>query len=194
MLGGAAQFPMHRSAAQGSKAGAAPPETLRGRNLCDPVRRGLAVPGESGPASLRPCLGLLTLRRELGCFANFRPASCSPSCWRLVAEPAWWTSRPDHPARLNGHQTTTTARHHVNARQARGVNTCATATLDRRSRRAFPRARAAEICSVDKAKARNMLCGADWPSRQRIRGGAHAPVGDAPRCICCARRSSSTCG
>ncbi len=57
-----------------------PPETLRLAREADAILFGAAgLPGdELGPRHLRPGLGLLTLRRELGLYANFRPAILYP--------------------------------------------------------------------------------------------------------------------
>ena len=53
-----------------------PPGTLKLAKECDAILFGsVGGPGdESGPRDKRPGLGLLTLRRELKLFANFRPA------------------------------------------------------------------------------------------------------------------------
>jgi 3-isopropylmalate dehydrogenase len=58
-----------------------PPETLQACLAADAVFLG-AVGGpsfDSFPPELRPEAGLLRLRRELGCFANLRPATCFPA-------------------------------------------------------------------------------------------------------------------
>jgi 3-isopropylmalate dehydrogenase len=57
-----------------------PPETFELAKKSDAILFGaVGGPGdESGPRHLRPGLGLLTLRRELGLFANFRPAFLFP--------------------------------------------------------------------------------------------------------------------
>ena len=57
-----------------------PPDTLRLAREADAILFGAAgLPGdELGPRHLRPGLGLLTLRRELALFANFRPAFLYP--------------------------------------------------------------------------------------------------------------------
>ena len=57
-----------------------PPDTLRLAQAADAILFGAAgLPGdELGPRDKRPGLGLLTLRRELQLFANFRPAFLFP--------------------------------------------------------------------------------------------------------------------
>ena len=57
-----------------------PPETFELAKRSDAILFGaVGGPGdESGPRRLRPGLGLLTLRRELKLFANFRPAFLFP--------------------------------------------------------------------------------------------------------------------
>jgi len=57
-----------------------PPATFELARKADAILFGaVGVPGdESGPRHLRPGLGLLTLRRELRLFANFRPAFLFP--------------------------------------------------------------------------------------------------------------------
>jgi 3-isopropylmalate dehydrogenase len=57
-----------------------PPDTLALAERSDAILFGaVGGPGdESGPRHLRPGLGLLTLRRKLGLFANFRPAFMFP--------------------------------------------------------------------------------------------------------------------
>ena len=57
-----------------------PPETFELAKQADAILFGaVGGPGdESGPRHLRPGLGLLTLRRELKLFANFRPAFLFP--------------------------------------------------------------------------------------------------------------------
>jgi 3-isopropylmalate dehydrogenase len=57
-----------------------PPETLKLARESDAILFGaVGTPGdESGTRTLRPGLGLLTLRRELALFANFRPAFLFP--------------------------------------------------------------------------------------------------------------------
>jgi 3-isopropylmalate dehydrogenase len=57
-----------------------PPETLALAEKSDAILFGaVGGPGdESGPRHLRPGLGLLTLRRKLSLFANFRPAFMFP--------------------------------------------------------------------------------------------------------------------
>jgi len=57
-----------------------PPATLELARRADAILFGaVGGPGdESGPRDKRPGLGLLTLRRELGLFANFRPAFLFP--------------------------------------------------------------------------------------------------------------------
>ena len=57
-----------------------PPATLELARKADAILFGaVGGPGdESGPRDKRPGLGLLTLRRELGLFANFRPAFLFP--------------------------------------------------------------------------------------------------------------------
>ena len=57
-----------------------PPETFELAKSADAILFGaVGGPGdESGPRHLRPGLGLLTLRRELKLFANFRPAFLFP--------------------------------------------------------------------------------------------------------------------
>ena len=57
-----------------------PPDTLALAQKADAILFGaVGGPGdESGPRNLRPGLGLLSLRRELGLFANFRPAFLFP--------------------------------------------------------------------------------------------------------------------
>jgi len=82
VVGGDAEF------AEGLIGGAAvkatgvplPPETFELAKKSDAILFGaVGGPGdESGPRHLRPGLGLLTLRRELELFANFRPAFLFP--------------------------------------------------------------------------------------------------------------------
>ncbi len=57
-----------------------PPETFELAKKADAILFGaVGLPGEElGPRHLRPGLGLLTLRRELKLFANFRPAFLFP--------------------------------------------------------------------------------------------------------------------
>ncbi len=57
-----------------------PDETFELAKRCDAILFGaVGGPGdESGPRNLRPGLGLLTLRRELKLYANFRPAFLFP--------------------------------------------------------------------------------------------------------------------
>ena len=57
-----------------------PPETLALARACDAILFGaVGLAGdELGPRHLRPGLGLLTLRRELKLYANFRPAFLFP--------------------------------------------------------------------------------------------------------------------
>jgi 3-isopropylmalate dehydrogenase len=57
-----------------------PPQTRELAHQCDAILFGaVGGPGdESGPRDKRPGLGLLTLRRELTLFANFRPAFLFP--------------------------------------------------------------------------------------------------------------------
>jgi 3-isopropylmalate dehydrogenase len=57
-----------------------PPATLELARKCDAILFGAAggPNDESGPREKRPGLGLLTLRRELKLFANFRPAFLFP--------------------------------------------------------------------------------------------------------------------
>src|SRR5512147_2414402 len=82
VLGGAATFSEAPIGGAGVKAAGVPlpPDTLALARAADAILFGAAgLPGdELGPRHLRPGLGLLTLRRELGLFANFRPAFLFP--------------------------------------------------------------------------------------------------------------------
>jgi 3-isopropylmalate dehydrogenase len=82
VVGSAAQFTEAPIGGAGLKAAGAPlpPATLELARKSDAILFGaVGGPGdESGPRNLRPGLGLLTLRRELGLFANFRPAFLFP--------------------------------------------------------------------------------------------------------------------
>jgi 3-isopropylmalate dehydrogenase len=82
VVGDTAAFTEAPIGAAGVKAAGVPlpPETLELARKSDAILFGaVGTPGdESGPRHLRPGLGLLTLRRELGLFANFRPAFLFP--------------------------------------------------------------------------------------------------------------------
>jgi 3-isopropylmalate dehydrogenase len=82
VVGSAAQFTEAPIGGAGLKAAGVPlpPATLELARTSDAILFGaVGGPGdESGPRNLRPGLGLLTLRRELGLFANFRPAFLFP--------------------------------------------------------------------------------------------------------------------
>ena len=82
VVGGDAQFTEGLIGGAAVKAAGAPlpPETFELAKSCDAILFGaVGGPGdESGPRHLRPGLGLLTLRRELKLFANFRPAFLFP--------------------------------------------------------------------------------------------------------------------
>ena len=82
VVGGDAQFTEGLIGGAALKAAGVPlpPETFELAKSCDAILFGaVGGPGdESGPRHLRPGLGLLTLRRELKLFANFRPAFLFP--------------------------------------------------------------------------------------------------------------------
>ncbi|MBI3375307.1 MAG: 3-isopropylmalate dehydrogenase [Betaproteobacteria bacterium] len=82
VLGNAAEFTEAPIGGEGVKAAGVPlpRATLELARRSDAILFGaVGGPGdESGPRHLRPGLGLLTLRRELGLFANFRPAFLFP--------------------------------------------------------------------------------------------------------------------
>ena len=82
LLGGEATFTEAPIGGAGVRAAGVPlpPDTLRLAREADAILFGAAgLPGdELGPRHLRPGLGLLTLRRELALFANFRPAFLYP--------------------------------------------------------------------------------------------------------------------
>ena len=82
VVGNAAQFTEAPIGGAGLKAAGVPlpPATLELARTSDAILFGaVGGPGdESGPRDMRPGLGLLTLRRELGLFANFRPAFLFP--------------------------------------------------------------------------------------------------------------------
>ena len=82
VAGGEAEFTEGLIGAAAVKAAGVPlaPETLELAKRSDAILFGaVGGPGdESGPRHLRPGLGLLTLRRELKLFANFRPAFLFP--------------------------------------------------------------------------------------------------------------------
>jgi 3-isopropylmalate dehydrogenase len=82
VLGGKAEFTEGLIGGAAVKAAGKPlpDETFDLAKKCDAILFGaVGGPGdESGPRQLRPGLGLLTLRRELKLFANFRPAFLFP--------------------------------------------------------------------------------------------------------------------
>lgn len=82
VVGGEAEFTEGLIGAAALKAAGVPlaPETFELAKRSDAILFGaVGGPGdESGPRHLRPGLGLLTLRRELKLFANFRPAFLFP--------------------------------------------------------------------------------------------------------------------
>ena len=82
VLGAQAEFTEAPIGGAGVKAAGTPlpPATFELAKQADAILFGaVGVPGdESGPRHLRPGLGLLTLRRELKLFANFRPAFLFP--------------------------------------------------------------------------------------------------------------------
>jgi 3-isopropylmalate dehydrogenase len=82
VVGGEAQFTEAPIGGAGLAAAGVPlpPATLELARKSDAILFGaVGGPGdESGPRDKRPGLGLLTLRRELGLFANFRPAFLFP--------------------------------------------------------------------------------------------------------------------
>jgi len=82
VLGDAARFEEAPIGGEGVKAAGTPlpPATLALAKAADAILFGaVGLPGdELGPRHLRPGLGLLTLRRELQLFANFRPAFLYP--------------------------------------------------------------------------------------------------------------------
>jgi 3-isopropylmalate dehydrogenase len=82
VVGGAAAFTEAPIGGEGVRAAGVPlpPETFELAKKSDAILFGAAgLPGdELGPRHLRPGLGLLTLRRELKLFANFRPAILYP--------------------------------------------------------------------------------------------------------------------
>lgn len=82
VLGSAATYTEAPIGGEGVKAAGVPlpPDTLALARESDAILFGaVGIPGdELGPRHLRPGLGLLTLRRELKLFANFRPAILYP--------------------------------------------------------------------------------------------------------------------
>jgi len=82
VLGGTARFTEAPIGGEGVKAAGVPlpPDTLALARSADAILFGAAgIAGdELGPRHLRPGLGLLTLRRELKLYANFRPAVLYP--------------------------------------------------------------------------------------------------------------------
>ncbi|MGQ0511345.1 MAG: 3-isopropylmalate dehydrogenase [Betaproteobacteria bacterium] len=82
VLGTQAEFTEAPIGGAGVKAAGTPlpPTTFELAKQADAILFGaVGIPGdESGPRHLRPGLGLLTLRRELKLFANFRPAFLFP--------------------------------------------------------------------------------------------------------------------
>ena len=82
VVGGEASFTEAPIGGEGVKAAGVPlpPETFELAKKSDAILFGAAgLPGdELGPRHLRPGLGLLTLRRELKLYANFRPAILYP--------------------------------------------------------------------------------------------------------------------
>ena len=82
VLGSEASFTEAPIGGEGVKAAGVPlpPDTLELARASDAILFGaVGIPGdELGPRHLRPGLGLLTLRRELKLFANFRPAVLFP--------------------------------------------------------------------------------------------------------------------
>ena len=82
ILGGEAAFTEAPIGGAGVQAAGVPlpPDTLKLAKEADAILFGaVGIPGdELGPRHLRPGLGLLTLRREMRLFANFRPAFLFP--------------------------------------------------------------------------------------------------------------------
>ena len=82
VVGGKASFTEAPIGGEGVKTAGVPlpPETFELAKRADAILFGaVGLPGdELGPRDLRPGLGLLTLRRELNLYANFRPAILYP--------------------------------------------------------------------------------------------------------------------
>ncbi len=138
------------------------------------------------PSTMRPERGLLRLRKEMGLFANLRPAAAVPSPWprpRALKPRGGRGPRHDDPARAHRRRLfRRAARHRRHCRTASGAASTPRSITDARDRarraRRLRAARAsapASVCSVEKANVHGerravarggrRACGGDYPGR-----------------------------